>query len=483
MEESARLESLRALQILDTPPEPAFDDIARLAAALCGVPTALVTLVDANRQWFKARVGLALAETPREHSFCAHAVEAGTTMVVSDARADPRFLANPLVTGEPFIRFYAGVPLVGEDGAPVGTLCVMDRVARELSEPQREALTILARQAADELTDRHARGRSLGAEPAMIDGLVAGRYRIESILGRGGMGVVAAARDTRDDEDVAIKFLLPSAAADDDARERFVREARALLALRSEHVTRVLDVGNLANGAPFIVMERLHGIDLWKRLQKGGRLPVREAVALVRQACAGLAAAHDAGILHRDLKPANLFLVEHADGPPSLKLLDFGVARSTATDGASSHLTDASNWVGTAAYVSPEQFADPGTIDVRADVWSMGVVLYELIAGRLPFEGGGSPMSVLARQMREPPPPLDRDRADVPAGLAAVVASCLKLPRGERPASARALSAALEPYERAVLPSPRSQVPRNAAWVLVVAALALALAAAWVMMR
>ena len=150
-DEAARLEALRRYRILDTGPERSFDDLTLLASYICGTPMALITLVDADRQWFKSRIGISLTETARAVSFCAHAIEHRDLFIVPDARRDERFHDNPFVTGEPEIRFYAGAPLVTPDGHALGTLCVLDRMPRTLSREQLEALTALCRQTEGQL--------------------------------------------------------------------------------------------------------------------------------------------------------------------------------------------------------------------------------------------------------------------------------------------------------------------------------------------
>lgn len=144
--EDRRLEILRSYDLLDTPPEQTFDDFALIASQICGTPIALITLVDAHRQWFKAKVGLAGSETPREHAFCAHTIMSGDLMIVEDATKDARFAANPLVTSDPNIRFYAGAPLVDSKGFGLGSLCVIDRAPRQLTAEQQRVLAALARQ-------------------------------------------------------------------------------------------------------------------------------------------------------------------------------------------------------------------------------------------------------------------------------------------------------------------------------------------------
>ncbi|WP_214606970.1 GAF domain-containing DNA-binding protein [Hymenobacter arizonensis] len=155
--EPERLEALHSYEVLDTDPEQVFNDIAHLSAFICGTPMSLVSLIDGHRQWFKAKVGLETKETPREHAFCQYAMRAQDVFEVNDATADTRFAENPLVTGDPNIRFYAGAPLLSPEGQPLGTLCALDTVPRELNDDQREALRILARQVMAHLELRRIR--------------------------------------------------------------------------------------------------------------------------------------------------------------------------------------------------------------------------------------------------------------------------------------------------------------------------------------
>ena len=454
--EDERLAVLRSCGVLDVAPEPVYDDIARLARQLCDVPIAIVSLIDRDTQWFKARVGLEGTSCPRERTFCAHVlVTPRSRMIVRDTLEDPRFVRHPAVTGEPYVRFYAGVPLV-LDGAAVGTLCVVDRVPRELSAAQLDALELLARQVTNELQLRRrldTRPRAGGGtEPGLgaeVDPVVlAGRWALGEILGMGGMGIVVAATDMRSGARVAIKFLLRETMRD-DLIERFVREAQILARVDSRHVTRILDVGNLGNGAPYIVMERLVGEDLDAMLERRGPLPVNMAVGLMLQACAGVRDVHAAGVLHRDIKPSNLFLArEDGSGAAALKILDFGIGALLPASGQSvSPLTHPSALLGTPQYMSPEQMRLSEELDGRTDVWSLGVVLYELLTSRRPFDGS-STIEVCAAVLHDAPPPLGELRSDLPPGLAEVVERCLVKPRAGRYPSVAALAGYLAVYAR-----------------------------------
>ncbi len=281
------------------------------------------------------------------------------------------------------------------------------------------------------------------AWPVFEGALVAGKYRVERVLGRGGMGVVLGAKHIELGELVAIKVI--KGGIDDTTAERFVREARAASRVKGEHVVRVIDVGR-ERGVPYLVMERLEGGDLRSVLAAWGPLAIDEAVLYVLHACEALAEAHSLGIVHRDLKPANLFLGRHPDGSPLVKVLDFGIAK-TQPEGGEDHisLTATRDVLGSPAYMSPEQIRRPKDVDARADIWALGVVLYELLTGKHPFFDENS-MAVLARIYAEDPTPIRDLRPDVPNGLVAVVARCLKKDVDARFANVAELASALEPF-------------------------------------
>ncbi|WP_437497195.1 serine/threonine-protein kinase [Sorangium sp. So ce1099] len=282
------------------------------------------------------------------------------------------------------------------------------------------------------------------------DGLVregqvlAGKYRVERVIGVGGMGVVVAATHLQLEERVAIKLLLPAAAHSRTLAERFVREARAAVKVKSEHVARVTDVGTLESGTPYMVMEYLSGSDLSDALRTGGPMPPQAAVEYVLQACEALAEAHAAGIVHRDLKPANLFLTRRADGSPCVKVLDFGISK-VATGGADPRITDTKAVMGSPLYMSPEQLKSSRDVDARTDIWALGVILFELLAGEPPFDGATMPQLCVAI-MQGVPRPLAAFRADVPPGLEAVVLRCLEKTPERRFRDIGELAEALSPF-------------------------------------
>ena len=274
-----------------------------------------------------------------------------------------------------------------------------------------------------------------------------GKYRIERVIGRGGMGVVVAARHLVLDEQVAIKFLSDQAWMNGEVVARFEREARAAVKIKSEHVVRVIDVGRLASGAPFMVMEFLQGEDLSNRLVQYGPLPIAQAADFVLHACVALASAHAAGIVHRDIKPGNLFCTQGSDGELLVKVLDFGISKLTeaANRAGGLSVTKTSAVLGSPLYMSPEQIKSSKDVDGRTDVWSLGVVLFELVTGQVPFPGE-SFGEVAIKIATQAPPPLVQFRRDVPVGLDAVIGRCLEKERENRYANIGELALALRRY-------------------------------------
>ncbi|MBW2525630.1 MAG: serine/threonine protein kinase [Deltaproteobacteria bacterium] len=214
-----------------------------------------------------------------------------------------------------------------------------------------------------------------------IGQVVAGKYRIERVLGVGGMGVVVEATHTALDEKVAIKFLSGAESSDPERLTRFTREAWAAAKIKNEHVARVSDVAQLDDGTAYLVMEYLEGRDL-DGVLASGPLPPQTAVDYVLQAAEAVAEAHKLGIVHRDLKPGNLFLTHRADGSPCVKVLDFGISKFTMARG----MTRSETMMGSPHYMAPEQILSSANVDARVDVWALGVILYELCAGSPPFD-------------------------------------------------------------------------------------------------
>jgi serine/threonine-protein kinase len=275
--------------------------------------------------------------------------------------------------------------------------------------------------------------------------MLAGKYRVERIIGQGGMGVVVAAHHLQLDEKVALKFLLPEALQNAESVSRFLREARAAAKIKNEHVARVIDVGQLETGSPYIVMEYLEGGDLSGWLEERGPLPIELAVDFMLQTCEALANAHALGIVHRDLKPANLFCIQRTDGQLSIKVLDFGISKITAPGAEANDMTRTNSVMGSPMYMSPEQMALSKGVDARADIWALGVILFELLSGRLPFEAQA--VTELAIKVANEPAPLLRTlRADAPEGVERVVATCLEKNRERRFKNVGELAVALGDY-------------------------------------
>jgi len=300
------------------------------------------------------------------------------------------------------------------------------------------------------MSDPHAERPAGGAgdegAPFRDGDVVAGRYRIRGVLGSGGMGMVMAAVPLDGGEPVALKFL--RAHDDRAAVDRFLREARASSRLRNDHVARVLDVGHLESGTPFLVMELLDGRTLQAVLAEGKALPVDEVCDYALQACEAVADAHAHGIVHRDLKPANMFVTRRADGRPHLKVLDFGISKIYAARAAG--LTTTGAFLGSPSYAAPEQLIDPKSVDVRADVWGLGVCLYQLAADELPFRGD-NPIQVCMLVLNSTPTPVQERRPALPGPLADAITRCLQKDPADRFSSVAELARALEPFSSAAL--------------------------------
>jgi len=293
-----------------------------------------------------------------------------------------------------------------------------------------------------------------GGDPELAAGVregqvLAGKYRVDRVLGVGGMGVVVAAYNLVLDTRVALKFLLPAMLANQEAVARFLREARAAAKIVSEHAARVHDVGTLDNGSPYIVMELLEGGDLAEWLRQRGPLPIDLAVDFVLQACVAIAEAHRLGIVHRDLKPANLFCVRGSDGQFVVKVLDFGISKLTEAARASEppgmSVTKTAAVMGSPLYMSPEQMRSAKDVDALTDIWALGVVLFQLLTGTTPFVGEAI-AEVAVKVTADPVPSPRAMRPDVPPGLEAIIFKCLQKDRRDRYPNVAALGVALLPF-------------------------------------
>jgi serine/threonine-protein kinase len=282
--------------------------------------------------------------------------------------------------------------------------------------------------------------------------VIAGKYRVEGVVGSGGMGVVLSARHLQLGQAVAIKVL--SLALSDERRpeaiSRFFREGRAAAALHGDHVVKVHDVGVLDSGMPYMVMELLKGGDLASVLENLRHLSIEQSVECVLQAGDAIAQAHRQGIVHRDLKPSNLFVTERSDGSALIKVLDFGISKSLKDSRVEGDLTTTRTVLGSPFYMSPEQVRDAKNVDHRTDVWALGAILHELLSGRPPFEADTLP-GACAAIVADPPPTLRSLRADVPEAIELVVLRCLEKEPSRRFARVEDLLAALEPFSARAL--------------------------------
>jgi serine/threonine-protein kinase len=275
--------------------------------------------------------------------------------------------------------------------------------------------------------------------------ILAGKYLVERVLGVGGMGVVVAARHLQLDERVAIKFLLPESLTKPTLVAKFLREGRLSAKVRSDHVARVRDVGTLESGAPYLVLEYLDGIDLAALLKQGGPLPVETAVEYILHVCEALAEAHAHYIIHRDLKPANLFLTTGPDGSPCVKLIDFGISKLAAGEGADLEVTATVEMRGSPHFMSPEQLMGSRSIDPRSDIWALGVTLHNLLTRGFPFQAAAMP-ELCAKILQGEAAPLRAALPSAPEALEATILRCLQKEPERRYASVAELAGALRPF-------------------------------------
>ncbi len=297
--------------------------------------------------------------------------------------------------------------------------------------------------------------RSQPAERSLVGTTLDGKYRIVDVIGQGGMGTVYEAEHGAIGRHVAVKVLRPENAQKSDAIERMRHEARVVGQIGHPNICQVFDIGKLDDGTPYLVMERLRGETLARRLETRGPVPAAEVVEIAVQVLAALEAAHRKGVIHRDLKPDNIFLAERASGAVA-KVLDFGISKATSLEDKPHHLTRTGMVMGTPYYMAPEQALGERDLDGRLDVWGMGVVLYEALSGRRPFVAKNY-NALLVQILTAEAEPLEKVARGLPQGLAAVVHRALAKKREQRFASARELGEALQPFRAAVRPSDRGR--------------------------
>lgn len=293
-----------------------------------------------------------------------------------------------------------------------------------------------------------------------MSSIISGKYQIGERLGEGGMGVVHAGHHLALDTPIAIKLLQPEDANDASARSRFLREARRAASVQGEHCVRILDVGDGPEG-PHIVMERLVGETTGDRLTREGPFSVVDATTILLQLLDAIAEAHGRGLVHRDLKPANIFLVNKPGVRIWVKVLDFGIAKAIGPDTSGeaktlTELTAPHTLIGSPQYMSPEQMRGQA-VDTRSDLWSCGVVLYELLSGKKPFSGG-TLADLGAKILTSEPPPLGNT---VPAPIARMIERCLRKDAAARPQNAYDVAVALAPF---AAPESRALLPRIQTW-------------------
>ena len=281
--------------------------------------------------------------------------------------------------------------------------------------------------------------------------VIAGRYRIEHVIGRGGMGVVAKAWHLQFDEPVAVKFLMPQTRGVSDVVERFLREAQASFKIKNEHAAKVLDISRTDQGILYIAMEYLDGSDLATLVKDHGPQPVADSVEYVLQACEAVAEGHARGIVHRDIKPENMFLVRRADGSPCIKVLDFGLSKVNLTGHDENKrkeqrsLTGVDTVMGSPTYMAPEQWTSMKDAGPPADQWALGTVLFELVTGRPPFNAEQIP-HLYAQVLTGKPPPLGKLLPEAPDGLEPVILRTLEKKVEDHYPSVAEFALALAPF-------------------------------------
>jgi eukaryotic-like serine/threonine-protein kinase len=287
------------------------------------------------------------------------------------------------------------------------------------------------------------------SDESLVGQTIAGKYRVETILGKGGMGLVLGARHLKLDEPVAIKILRSAMMEVDGMVSRFLREARAASKIKSEHVVRVTDVDTRDDGVPYMVMEHLTGQDLAEVRKEKGAIDVAVAVGWVLEACDAIAEAHEIGIVHRDLKPSNLFLHTRRDGRRVVKVLDFGISKVDAP--GEQDTTKTGQMMGSPKYMSPEQMTSMRDVDGRSDIWSLGAILFDLLCGRPPFVAETTPR-ICALVLNADPPLPSSLRPEIPHELEMILLRCLDKDPDRRfedvPALVAALSAFAPPADR-----------------------------------
>ena len=296
----------------------------------------------------------------------------------------------------------------------------------------------------------------MGAAAMLVGAIIDDKYRVECVLGQGGMGVIVAARHLRLGQLVAIKFPSSTAQRRDDTVERLLREGRAAMRIRSEHAAKVHDVGLHEGIGPYLVMEYLIGRDLGKVLAESGPISVTSAVEYVLQASEAVAEAHAKGIVHRDLKPSNLFLSRRADGAPLIKVIDFGLAKTSAEDRLS--LTNSGAMLGSLLFMAPEQMRGSAAVDARADIWGLGATLYTLLVGHPPFPGK-NPLDVYDR-IKFGPPEITTLRPEIGTAVEQVLLGCLKVDPSERHSNVAELAEALLKATPAHVATYAHRIPR-----------------------